>query len=76
VDENVRGTALRAESDASGQIRWEIGEAERNQLRSNPAQSARFAASEKLMGSDPVQSIPYLRRCKKIFTGRRAPPGE
>jgi hypothetical protein len=60
ADESVRGTALRAEGDASGQIRLEIGEAERNQPRSNPVQSARiceFTVSE--MGFGPLNP-PYL----------------
>jgi hypothetical protein len=42
VDESVRGTALRAEGDASGQIRLEIGEAERNKPRSTPVRPVRI----------------------------------
>jgi hypothetical protein len=62
ADESVRGTALRTEGDASGQIRLEIGEVERNQPRSNPVQSTRiweFAVSEELMGFGPFNP-PYL----------------
>ena len=75
ADESVRGTALRAEGDASGQIRLEIGEAERNQPRSNPAQSARiceFAVSEKLMGFGPFNPSLISDAAKNIHRAEGA----